>query len=122
MLSIVLLEDDRTFSRLIQDALSAANIDVVPVFHARDLLAVVDKVQPALIVVDLALPEIDGVSAIETLRTTPETAEIPIVVATALAHTDARRRAEEAGCDVFMVKPFRIPELIHVIDRMTVNR
>ena len=115
MIRILLIEDDRTFSSLIQDVLAIHEIQVDVLHHAADVLNVVQETCPDLVVVDLALPEIDGLTVIEMLRNHSTVTNIPIIVATALGSVEARQRAQAAGADLFMMKPFSIDDLVQHI-------
>ena len=80
-------------------------------FSAADGRAGIDKameLQPSAIVLDLAMPRVDGWTVLEQLRESSWTSAIPIVVVSAV---DARDRAFRAGCDAFLTKPCN-PEIV----------
>jgi DNA-binding response OmpR family regulator len=67
----------------------------------------VDRYAPDLIVLDLNLPGLDGYGVLTGLRTRPITAEIPVVILTALGDEDNEVRVFQAGADDFLAKPIR---------------
>jgi CheY-like chemotaxis protein len=68
-------------------------------------------IRPHVIVLDLAMPNLDGIETCRRFKADPETREIPVVVLTARAYPSDRAEAEAAGCDLFLVKPCT-PELM----------
>lgn len=100
----ILVADDDADARLIYSEYLRAKGWVV--ITASDGRAAIDKAMdliPDAVVLDLAMPRVDGWTALKLLRESSWTAGIPIVVLTAL--TDARDQAFEAGCDAYLAKP-----------------
>ncbi|MEG4088099.1 response regulator [Microcoleus sp. Pol12B4] len=78
------------------------------------LSAAVDR-QPDLIVLDICLPDIDGMEVVKRAQQNPDLRDIPIVAVTALAKPEDRARILEAGCVEYLSKPFNIKDLETVI-------
>lgn len=78
------------------------------------LSAAVDR-QPDLIVLDICLPDIDGMEVVKRAQQNPEIRHIPIVAVTALAKPEDRARILQAGCVEYLSKPFNIKDLETVI-------
>ncbi|MEG4283009.1 response regulator [Microcoleus sp. A006_D1] len=74
------------------------------------LSAAVDRV-PDLIVLDICLPDIDGIELVKRIKQNPKLIHIPIVAVTALAKTEDRDRILQAGCIAYLSKPFNIKDL-----------
>jgi CheY-like chemotaxis protein len=68
-----------------------------------------------LILMDIQMPEMDGLTAIKLIRANPETANIPIIALTALAMNDDREKCLAAGANEYMSKPFRLRTLANTI-------
>jgi len=68
-------------------------------------IAVVQSNRPSIIVMDLSMPGVDGWEATRRLKSDPATSAIPIIALSAHVESDARTRALEAGCDLFLGKP-----------------
>ena len=76
------------------------------------------RLRPNLIVMDLALPVIDGASVTRILKQKDETSRIPVIAISAYDSEDSRNRAISAGCDSFLSKPFEIDDLLREIHRV----
>jgi CheY-like chemotaxis protein len=79
------------------------------------------EVQPDVVVLDLALPDIDGCSLAAALRAHPLTSQIPIVVLSAHAYPEDEQRAHDAGADAFLRKPCLPAELAETLRRVSEN-
>lgn len=71
--------------------------------------------KPDLIVMDLSMPGMDGLETIRRLRSTPNTSSTRIVVVTGAAYAEGSRKAKEAGCDAYLVKPCLPETLLGVV-------
>ncbi|MEG4029335.1 MULTISPECIES: response regulator [unclassified Microcoleus] len=78
------------------------------------LSAAVDR-QPDLIVLDICLPDIDGMEVVKRVQQNPDLRHIPIVAVTALAKAEDRDRILQAGCVEYLSKPFNIKDLERII-------
>jgi two-component system cell cycle response regulator DivK len=70
---------------------------------------------PQLILMDIQLPGVDGVTALGRLKAEPGTAAVPVIALTAFAMPDDRQRFHSAGFDGYLVKPINIRELLEVV-------
>ena len=73
---------------------------------------------PYLIVMDVQLPGMDGLTATALLKEAVETADIPIIVLTAMAMKDDEEKSQKAGCDAYIAKPLRHAERYKAIDNL----
>jgi len=115
MAHILIIDDYRDIRVLTELILSDAGHTVI---SARDgvrgvQLAVSD--QPDLILMDLALPCLDGCAATRQLKANPGTQHIPVVAFTVQITQDALARAGAAGCVTVIPKPFEIDRLLHEV-------
>lgn len=113
---ILVVEDDRLSRELAVRVLSAGGYDVVSARDGEEALLVVGDATPDLVIMDLGLPGIDGVEATQIIREDPETADIPVVVLSALAFGSDRDRALGAGCTAYLTKPIGARELLEHVD------
>ncbi len=74
-------------------------------FSAEEAIKRAEPEKPSLILMDISLPGMDGLTATKVLKGNPATAHIPIVALTAHAMKDDEVRAKEAGCDAYILKP-----------------
>jgi CheY-like chemotaxis protein len=72
---------------------------------------------PDLILMDIGLPDIDGMESTKRLRGTPDTHHIPIIAVTAHAMNGDREQCLAAGCDEYLPKPFQVGSLRKILDR-----
>lgn len=108
MAQIVLIEDDLEIRRLVADALSSAGHDVDSAGTALEGLELAIQENPALVVMDLGLPDIDGTELLKMIRAV---SEVPVIVITARDTDDAVIKTLDAGADDYLVKPFSVAQL-----------
>jgi CheY-like chemotaxis protein len=105
MATILLVEDNIANRVLAAKLLGAAGHEVIEAENGEDGLALARQRHPDLILMDLALPKLDGWETLRLLRADPETATSRVVAVTAHAMVGDRERALEAGFDEYMTKP-----------------
>jgi len=115
---ILSVDDEKDVTDLVHYLLTRAGYDVVTAATGREALLAVGKRRPDLILLDLMLPDIDGLGVCEILRRAPATAAIPIVILTAWATTDARNIGLELGAIDYLTKPFSPRELTKRVQRL----
>jgi two-component system, cell cycle response regulator DivK len=105
MKQLLVVEDDPTIMSLIVILLERAGYDVVQARSAEEGLRLAAENPPNLILMDVALPGMDGLEATRLLKSRPGTAGVPVVALTAQAMKQDVERASLAGCDGVIVKP-----------------
>lgn len=101
---ILLVEDDEGLAQVYTTRLQAEDFDVRRVPNGEDALAVALEFRPDLILLDVMMPKVSGFDVLDILRNTPETANMHIVMLTALSQDSDRDRAKELGVDDYLVK------------------
>jgi len=114
-IQILYVEDNPQNLRLVRKFLAMAGYDMIEAMNGLTGLAVAAKEQPDLILMDLNLPDIDGLEATSRLKAQPELAHIPVIALTANAMHGDRERCLEAGCDGYIPKPITKSELLNTI-------
>jgi CheY-like chemotaxis protein len=104
---ILVVEDSAVIRRLIEVCLRAADLEIVTRDDGKSGLAAVGSESPDLVVLDIGLPGMDGWEVLDRIRRDETTKNIPVVVLTAHAEEESRRRANEGGADAFVTKPFQ---------------
>jgi CheY-like chemotaxis protein len=102
---ILIIEDNPLNMELFTDLLEAADFAVVQTRTAEEGLRVAGKLLPALILMDLSLPGMDGLAATRKLKADPATEHLPVVALTAHAMRGDNEIAIRAGCDGYISKP-----------------
>ena len=101
---ILLVEDDDALANVYVTRLQAENFDVRRVANGEDALATALSYKPDLVVLDVMMPKVSGFDVLDILRNTPETANLKIIMLTALSQDSDKQRAESLGADDYLVK------------------
>lgn len=112
MIKILVVDDDLAINELIKINLELQGYQVVQAFNGTDGFALAKQEQPALIVLDVMMPEVDGYTVAQRVRQCEEIAETPIIMLTALSELNNKVEGFNIGVDDYLTKPFEIDELI----------
>ena len=112
---ILIADDDEKHRRLINDVLQAAGYDTLTVPDGERVIEIARANQPALILMDVQMPVMDGLAAVKVLKADHVTRSIPVIAITALSMEGDRERMLEAGFDGYLAKPISIKELRSVV-------
>ncbi|MBN1960426.1 MAG: response regulator transcription factor [Deltaproteobacteria bacterium] len=116
MVRIICIEDEEDLQKILSYNLKQAGHDVWVAATGQEGLKLASEKTPALVLLDLMLPDISGNEICKTLKRQPKTAEIPIIMLTAKGEEIDRIVGFELGVDDYVVKPFSIRELMLRID------
>jgi DNA-binding response OmpR family regulator len=106
---VLLVDDDDAIRRSVADGLQLEGFDVVPASGGRAALAALESIVPAVVVLDLAMPDLDGLEVLRRLRDAGH--EVPVCILSARDEVEDRVRGLETGADDYVVKPFAIEEV-----------
>jgi len=109
---IFCVEDDQSSRALMCYTLNASGFNAEGFENAETLRAGLRQVTPELIILDIMLPDEDGIAILQRLRARPETAEIPIIMATAKGTEYDKVLGLDLGADDYLVKPFGMMEMV----------
>jgi two-component system cell cycle response regulator DivK len=112
---ILLVEDNDNNRLLVRDVLQASGYRVVEATSAEDGLRMAAEQQPALILMDIQLPGMNGIEALQRLRADPGTRAIPVIAVTASAMTQDRRQIMAAGFDGYQPKPISVKGFLQAV-------
>jgi CheY-like chemotaxis protein len=116
----ILLADDSIFQRMMTRAmLEVEGYQVLEAADGREVLDLVHHSRPDLILMDVAMPSMDGVTAARRIRGEADVADVPIVFLTGLGTSGDRASALAAGGNDYLVKPFTERELLRAVERCT---
>ena len=119
MSTVLIVDDDPFIRKLVSTTLEdVSRFDLVEAADGREALELASTAAPALVLLDIDMPDVDGYETCRQLRAAPETAEATIVMLTAAAGEEAKREAEEEGADLFLTKPFSPLELLRLVDEL----
>ncbi len=113
---ILLVEDDDALANVYLTRLQAEGFDVRRVGNGEDALASARSYQPDLVLLDVMMPKVSGFDVLDILRNTPETANLKVIMLTALSQESDQERAKTLGADDYLVKSQVV--ISDVIDRI----
>jgi len=109
--TIYVVDDNELNLKIVSAALKSVGYEVVTAQSAAEVLSNIGTVRPALAILDVMMPDMDGYELCRQLRSRPDTSQIPIIILTTLSELDERLKAFDAGADDFIAKPFNPQEL-----------
>lgn len=115
MAKILYIEDNPQNMRLVRKILKHAGYDVIEAEDGLSGLKVAIEEMPNLILMDINLPDIDGLEVTAQLKKNTVAQNIPVIALTANAMVGDREKALEAGCDGYLPKPINRQELLNVV-------
>lgn len=118
MSKILLVEDDEMNRDMLSRRLKKRGYDVMIATDGEQGVAMARDEAPAIVLMDMSLPVMDGWTATRTLKEDPATARIPIIALTAHAMSGDEDKARQAGCDDFDTKPVELQRLLGKIDAL----
>ena len=109
---ILVVDDYLAINELIKVNLELAGYRVIQAFNGIKGVALAKQELPALVVLDVMMPEVDGFTAAQRIRKNAETSQIPILMLTALSQINDKIKGFDIGVDDYLVKPFEMDELL----------
>ena len=112
MTKIVVIDDDIAINELIKVNLELQGYVVLQAYNGTEGFALVKQEQPALVVLDVMMPEVDGYTVAQRIRQCDEISDTPIIMLTALSELNNKVTGFNIGVDDYLTKPFETEELI----------
>lgn len=119
---ILVVEDSPVNMALTVAILENAGHSVLQADHAAQGLAMACSEQPDLVLMDIQLPDLDGLQATRRLKADPQTSHLPVIALTALAMKGDEELTRAAGCDGYVTKPIRYKEFLAEVDAVLRRR
>lgn len=116
---ILVVEDNVSTRALLQQMLELEGYDVVAVGDGVSALARIRERTPALVILDVMMPGVDGVTVLKQIREDEATRELPVIMLTALDDPESTWKGWTAGCHYYMTKPFDPEDIIKVVNDLT---
>jgi DNA-binding response OmpR family regulator len=119
MRKVLIVDDDPFIRKLIATTLEdVAGFELLQASDGAEAVDIAAREEPEIVFLDVDMPRLDGIDACEQLRANDATAGATIVMLTATSRSDNERRAEDAGADLFLTKPFSRVQLLAAIERL----
>ena len=115
---VLVVEDNERNRKLLRTILKFRGFEVVECEDGAPVLALVKQHKPVLVLMDIQLPTVDGITALGMLRADPETAQVPVIAVTASVTRGERERVTAAGFNGYLAKPLDIEALNEMVDRL----
>ncbi len=115
---ILIVEDNEKNRKLVRDVLQVKGYKTIESETAEEGIRMAQESQPALILMDIQLPGIDGLTALKQLRADEKTKGIPVIAVTASAMTNKREQMLAEGFDGYQTKPLSINEFLAEVERV----
>jgi DNA-binding response OmpR family regulator len=111
-LSVLVVDDDPVILRLLQVNFDLEGIEVVTAVDGEEGLKLAQSNPPDLVISDIMMPKVNGLELLAALRSSPDTASLPVILLSAKAQVADVQRGLELGADDYVTKPFDPLELI----------
>ena len=118
MKTILIVEDNEKNMKLARDILRAKGYAVLEAVNGLDGVALALQHRPDLVLMDIQLPDINGIEAFTRIRADAATAKVPVVAFTASVTVNDRSRIGDAGFDGFLGKPINLKEFVYTVRRL----
>ncbi len=112
---ILIVEDNENNRMLVRDVLQSRGYQTEETDTAEEGLRLAQKARPALILMDIQLPGMNGIEALKRLRADAATREIPVMAVTASAMTQDRQTIMAAGFDAYQTKPINVRQFVEAV-------
>jgi len=115
---ILIVDDEKELVKLVTFNLTIAGYEVLSANNGIEALEICESEKPALIILDIMLPRIDGWEVCRRLKQNPKTSNIPIIMLSALSEVDDKLKGFDLGTDDYVTKPFSPRELVVRVKRV----
>jgi CheY-like chemotaxis protein len=115
---VFVVDDDPLIRHTLHRFLSGLGLKVMAMDDGFDVLVMCQKFIPDLIVTDIRMPELDGLTLLEGLKNRDETRDIPVIFISAYCHDEAVQRAKGLGAKFLLEKPFSLDRLQDLVEEM----
>ncbi|HLM56255.1 MAG TPA: response regulator [Pyrinomonadaceae bacterium] len=116
--TILVVEDVEDTRQMLALQLRGQGYEVVEAADGREALEAAERARPDLVLMDLSLPTLDGLSAVYRLRESEATARVPVIACTAHSPELHLKAARAVGCDEYVTKPVDLARLTELIGRL----
>ena len=117
MYRILIADDEPHMLKFIEFTLRKGNFEILKASDGAQALEVAEAQKPNVIVLDVLMPGMDGVTALKQLKENPELKMIPVILLTARGHTLDPEEARKAGASCYLTKPFSPTELLKQVQQ-----
>lgn len=114
--TILLVDDNEINIKLLEKVLES-DYEIISVRDGEMAVEKAKEIMPSLIIMDVAMPKMDGITATKLLKSEAKTKSISIILITAHSLTIDKEKIKESGCDEFITRPIKMNELIAAVEK-----
>ncbi|TFH01103.1 MAG: response regulator, partial [Calditrichales bacterium] len=114
--TIVVIDDSIVIRKMIEIALEEEDLNIVTAISGKDGLDLIEKLKPNLVILDMMLPDMNGIDVLKTIK---QKTKIPVIMLSGKDSPQLIESAKEVGVDDFLPKPFRDEELVEKVKTLT---
>jgi len=118
MSKIIIVDDNGASRDLLRAILKTVPSDIIEAKHGQEALELIQQERPDLVLMDIDMPVLDGLSAVRKIRQNPSLADLPVVAVTSFAMEGDREKGVAAGFTAYVVKPLRAAALREQIQQL----
>lgn len=118
MTDILVVDDYVVQQRVLRQVLSSVGYRVTAADDGLEALGLLEAMQYALVILDLAMPEMDGIELLSYIRSNPSICDLPVIILSASGEQSAKNAAWRAGANVFLTKPASSYEIIATVQSL----
>lgn len=115
---ILIVDDSVSMRGMIRSALRSGSFEVIEAANGPDALIVLDRQEVDLIITDVNMPDMDGISLVKAIRHRPATKVTPVLVLTTECGAEMKQAGRAAGATGWIVKPFSPQQLVQVVAKV----
>jgi DNA-binding response OmpR family regulator len=115
---VLIVDDEKEIRLLVAATLGAERYELFEATRGTEALTLARAKQPSLIILDVRMPDLDGVEVCKLIRADPSLQQVPIIMVTAARNAEERRAGLEAGASRYLTKPFSPAELLDTVDHL----
>jgi two-component system, cell cycle response regulator DivK len=119
--SILIVDDNAISLRLCRDLLQAYGYETSEATDGPEAIEMLHARRPDLVLLDIQLPNMSGLDVIRSIRSDPDLSSLPVAALTAFGLSNERDACLEAGCDAYLAKPFRLGDLLDIVENFTAS-
>lgn len=116
--TVLIVDDEPHMLRVTELSLKKGGFNLLLARNGREAVELAHREHPALVIMDVLMPEVDGLTALRQLKQAEDTRQIPVIMLTARGHVMTRQEAEGSGAAAFLTKPFSPTQLLNEARRL----
>ncbi|MCB8923957.1 MAG: response regulator [Ardenticatenaceae bacterium] len=120
--SVLVVDDEKMTRDLLRMMLQPAGFEISEAENGLEALQQIAKQRPDIVILDVMMPEMDGLTACAEIRRNPQTANLPVIMLSAKTHGTAVAEGLAAGADLYLTKPIARQKLIEAIHALINNK